>query len=183
MFTSRSEFRLSLRADNADIRLTRIGLEWGCVGASRASRFLAYEKEVRAALERARASIVQGPDGRRRSMMELVAIDSEQYRNQLSWLAPLSPRARNHIEIEARYLGYLRRQEADIRAFRREEELLLGDVNFARVGGLTSELRDKLARQRPASLGAASRIQGMTPAGLAALVAHVRSKAQAVRAK
>jgi tRNA uridine 5-carboxymethylaminomethyl modification enzyme len=183
MFTSRSEFRLSLRADNADIRLTRIGLEWGCVGASRASRFLAYEKEVRAALERARASIVQGPDGRRRSMMELVAIDSEQYRDQLSWLAPLSPRARNHIEIEARYLGYLRRQEADIRAFRREEELLLGDVNFARVGGLTSELRDKLARQRPASLGAASRIQGMTPAGLAALVAHVRSKAQAVRAK
>ncbi|MBN9561843.1 MAG: tRNA uridine-5-carboxymethylaminomethyl(34) synthesis enzyme MnmG [Alphaproteobacteria bacterium] len=183
MFTSRSEFRLSLRADNADLRLTRTGLEWGCVGASRAARFLAYEKEVREALERARAAIAQGPDGRRRSLMEVVAIDDGQHWHQFPWLAALAPRVRNHIETEARYVGYLRRQEADIRAFRREEGLLLGDVNFAMVGGLTSELRDKLARQRPASLGAASRLQGMTPAGLAALLAHVRSKAQTVRAK
>ena len=183
MFTSRSEFRLSLRADNADLRLTGIGLAWGCVGASRASRFLPYERDVRTALERARASIGREADGRQRSLMELLAMGGGQYREQFPWLAALPPRVLSQIETEARYAAYLRRQETDIRGFRREEGLLLHDTDFAKIGGLTTELRDKLTRQRPASLGAASRIQGMTPAALAALVAHVRSKAHTVRAE
>jgi len=115
--------------------------------------------------------------------MELLAMGGGQYREQFPWLAALPPRVLSQIETEARYAAYLRRQETDIRGFRREEGLLLHDTDFAKIGGLTTELRDKLTRQRPASLGAASRIQGMTPAALAALVAHVRSKAHTVRAE
>ncbi len=181
MFTSRAEFRLSLRADNADLRLTGIGLVWGCVGAPRAARFRAFEREVRAALERAReASSRSGnprPDGRRRSLLELIAAGADQLESGFPWFATLPRRVREQVEATARYAGYLRRQDADIRGFRREEGLLLDGVDFARVGGLTSELRDKLAWQRPASLGAASRIQGMTPAALAAVLAHVRKNA------
>jgi tRNA uridine 5-carboxymethylaminomethyl modification enzyme len=87
----------------------------------------------------------------------------------------LPPRIRSLLETEALYAGYLQRQESDVRAFRREEQATLAaDVDFAQIGGLSAELREKLARIRPASLGAAARIQGMTPAALAALAAHVR---------
>jgi tRNA uridine 5-carboxymethylaminomethyl modification enzyme len=182
MFTSRAEFRLSLRADNADLRLTRLGLTWGCIGASRAAGFLAYEREVRAALERAREAGARGSDGRRRSLMELMATGRGQQESEFPWLLALPRRVREQIETEARYAGYLRRQDADIRGFRREEGLLLDGVDFARIGGLTAELREKLTRQQPASLGAASRIQGMTPAALAAVLAHVRSRGQLAHA-
>ncbi len=183
MFTSRAEFRLSLRADNADLRLTGIGLAWGCVGASRAARFLTYEREVRAALERAREAGVRGPAGRRGSPMELKAAGSDRRAREFPWLLALSRRSREQVEIEAHYAGYLRRQDADIRWFRQEEGLLIEGIDFARVGGLTTELREKLARQRPASLGAASRIQGMTPAALSAILAHARSGARVASAE
>ncbi|HST76313.1 MAG TPA: tRNA uridine-5-carboxymethylaminomethyl(34) synthesis enzyme MnmG [Acetobacteraceae bacterium] len=176
MFTSRAEFRLSLRADNADLRLTEIGLAWGCVGTHRAGRFLAYQGEVNAALGRARESTAgrSGPDGRKRPTMDLMITGGTQRGSEAPWLLALPKRVREQVEVEARYAGYLRRQEAEIRGFRREENLALEGVDFARIGGLTVELREKLTRQRPASLGAASRIQGMTPAALGALLAHLR---------
>ena len=179
MFTSPAEFRLSLRADNADLRLTGIGLAWGCVGTHRAARFLAYQGEVNAALGRAREATAgpPGPDGRKRSTMDSVIAGGTRRGSEAPWLLALPKRVREQVETEARYAGYLRRQEAEIRGFRREENLLLEGVDFARIGGLTVELREKLTRQRPASLGAASRIQGMTPAALGALLAHVRKVA------
>jgi tRNA uridine 5-carboxymethylaminomethyl modification enzyme len=188
MFTSRAEFRLSLRADNADLRLTGIGVAWGCIGAPRATRFAAFAREVAVALERARMdreasgrSSNLRADGRRRTLLELIAAGSEQLEGEFPWLRALPRRVREQVEAEARYAGYLRRQDADIRDFRREEGLLLDAVDFAQVGGLSAELRDKLAQQRPPSLGAASRIQGMTPAALGAVLAHVRKTILAAR--
>jgi tRNA uridine 5-carboxymethylaminomethyl modification enzyme len=90
------------------------------------------------------------------------------------WLRDLPPRVLTQVQADALYSGYLHRQAAEIRAFRREEEVSLAGVHFEVIGGLSTEIREKLVRHRPASLGAASRLQGMTPAALAALAAHVR---------
>src|ERR1700689_1152626 len=92
------------------------------------------------------------------------------------WLREIPPRALAQVETEALYAGYLGRQDADIRAFRREEAVPLDDVAFDEIGDLSAEVRDKLDRHRPASLGAAARIQGITPAALAAIAAHLRRR-------
>jgi len=92
------------------------------------------------------------------------------------WLRKMPARVLNHLQTESRYGGYLRRQEADIRAFQREETVALGGVVFESIGGLSAELTAKLTRSQPTSLGAASRIPGMTPAALAAIAAHLRKR-------
>jgi tRNA uridine 5-carboxymethylaminomethyl modification enzyme len=190
MFTSRAEFRLVLRADNADLRLTAKGIEWGCVGSTRAGAFAAHRLSVDAALARARADgagaaalahhgITVRSDGRWRSVFDLAGYDTVSWDTLTAafpWLHGLPPRTAEHLRTEARYGGYLQRQEADIRGFRREERVSLDGVSFAQIGGLSAELLDKLARTRPASLGAASRIQGMTPSALAAIAAHMRKR-------
>ena len=180
MFTSRAEFRLTLRADNADRRLTRTGIAWGCVVDERATRFLRYEAEVTAALARAQQDSTNSgsrADGRRRTVMELLAQDGATQRDLaplFPWIGELSPRVFNQIQTQARYAGYLRRQDADIRGFRRQESVSLDQVAFEAIGGLSTEARESLLRHRPASLGAAARLQGITPAALAAVAAHVR---------
>ena len=188
MFTSRAEFRLTLRADNADLRLTETGLAWGCVGPQRRAAFADYQAAYGSATQRARVEgghsaqlarqgITVRADGRWRSVYELLAhpdVAFEPIAAAFPWLRDISPRVLAQLLTEVRYDGYLPRQQAEIRSFQREESVALDGVVFGTIGGLSTELSSKLANIRPASLGAASRIQGMTPAALAAIAAHVR---------
>ncbi len=145
------------------------------------------------AIERARqdglpASMV-GPlglrpaaDGRRQSVMDLAgneAIDWPALCGAFPWLEQLSPRVTEQLRADARYAGYLHRQQAELNVSRREDAVALAGIRFDQIGGLSNELRDKLNAVQPASLGAASRIQGMTPAALASIAAHTRKRVEA----
>ena len=190
MFTSRAEFRLSLRADNADIRLTGKGIDWGCVGPARAAVYRAHRAAADALMAQARAAggtpsalakrgVIVRDDGRWRDVVELSGYDSVPWSDLTSafpFLLEAPPRAVAQMRAEALYGGYLHRQQAEIRGFAREEAVSLAGIAFDRVGGLSAELRDKLTAVRPESFGAAARIQGMTPAALAAIAAHLRKR-------
>lgn len=189
MFTSRAEYRLSLRADNADQRLTPKGIELGCVGAERTRVFAGKMREIEAA--RALATTLQltpaqaqthdlkvNKDGVRRDVLALLAYPSIDYA-QLAAIWPelnsLSRQAREQLEIDAMYSGYLERQALDVEAFKRDEDLRLDPaLDYASVGGLSNEVREKLSRAKPVTLGQASRIEGVTPGALTALLAHVK---------
>ena len=191
MFTSRAEYRLTLRADNADLRLTGRGIELGLVGSERAERFEA----TRASIEHGRAfadnnfmtpnqalqaGLPVNQDGRRRSVLELISHPSVGFDKAASvfpHLNQMSKRCRDQLEIEAVYHGYLDRQEADIIAFRRDESLTLPpDLDYEAIGGLSNEAREKLNATRPTTLGQASRIEGITAGALAALLAFVKKR-------
>jgi tRNA uridine 5-carboxymethylaminomethyl modification enzyme len=188
MFTSRAEFRLTLRADNADLRLTERGKTWGCIGSARRRAFDCHAVAVAAALERARAeggypgelarrSITVRADGRWRSVFELLGhpqVPQASVMAAFPWLSNLAPRTLSQVQTEVHYDGYLSRQQADIRAFSREEGVRLTGIAYSAIGGLSAELTAKLTQSQPESLGAAARIQGMTPAALAAIAAHLR---------
>ncbi len=189
MFTSRAEYRLLLRADNADQRLTPKGARIGCVSAGRRRVFAAKEKALKdgaMALDNLtvtpnalrRKGITVAMDGVRRSARELLAypgMDMERLAALWPELGAIAPEIAEQLEIEARYTGYLERQEADIRAFRRDESLHLpAGLDFDAIPALSKEARCKLADARPATLGAAARISGVTPAALTALLGYVR---------
>ena len=192
MFTSRAEYRLILRADNADQRLTPIGLRLGCVGPKRAARFSAKVEALANARARLAAlrmtppalqryGIAVNEDGIARNAAELLAYPGIDL-NRLAAIWPelysVAPEIAAQLEIDARYAGYLERQERDVTAFRRDEALLLPpDLDYAGVGSLSREISDKLAATRPATLGAAARISGVTPAALVALLKYVRRQA------
>jgi tRNA uridine 5-carboxymethylaminomethyl modification enzyme len=192
MFTSRAEYRLTLRSDNADQRLTPIGLRLGCVGRAREQRFAAKMSALAEARQRLAAlrmtppalkrhEITVNEDGISRSAAELLAfpgIDIARLARVWPELESLAPDIAEQLEIDARYAGYLERQERDIASFRRDEALLLPpDLDYRAVGSLSREIREKLASARPTTLGAAARISGVTPAALVALLKHVKRRA------
>jgi tRNA uridine 5-carboxymethylaminomethyl modification enzyme len=189
MFTSRAEYRLTLRADNADLRLTGLGTEAGLVGPARRKVFHRRQAELHSARElmaslsatpnalKARG-IAVNQDGVRRTAMDVLGYPDMSFR-PVSEIWPELRIVPNHaaeqLEIEARYAGYLHRQEADIRAFKRDEDLALpDDLDYSQLPNLSAEIRSKLTTTRPATLGAAARISGVTPAALTALLRHVR---------
>ncbi|MFN3459430.1 MAG: tRNA uridine-5-carboxymethylaminomethyl(34) synthesis enzyme MnmG [Oceanibaculum sp.] len=196
MFTSRAEYRLLLRADNADQRLTDKGIALGVVENRRARIFT----EKKAALSKAR-SLLEGlratptvlarhgipinQDGVTRSAAELLSYpDISLTRLSLIWpeLSAIDTSTAEQLEIDGTYAGYLKRQQADVDAYRRDESLLLpGGLDYSTVGGLSTEIRDKLCRARPATLGAAARIPGVTPAALTALLRHVKSRSSVLK--
>ncbi|MEO7027152.1 MAG: tRNA uridine-5-carboxymethylaminomethyl(34) synthesis enzyme MnmG [Caulobacteraceae bacterium] len=192
MFTSRAEFRLRLRADNADQRLTSFGETLGCVGAERARRHAGKMREL--ARSRARASELTltppeaaraggevNADGQRRDLFQLLACRGLDWPTLTAvWpeLADWPAFAREEIEAAAVYRGYLDRQDADVALFHRDERLHLpGDLDYGALAGLSNEAREKLSAVRPATLGQAARIEGVTAGAMTALLAHVRRRA------
>jgi tRNA uridine 5-carboxymethylaminomethyl modification enzyme len=189
MFTSRAEYRLSLRSDNADQRLTPKGLAAGCVGSLRGRTF-AERREALGAGRRLLESLTATPnqfqrwgipvnlDGARRSAFEILAypnVDLSVLSHPWPDLRSIARAIADQLAIEAVYAAPVRRQEADILAFRRDEALgLPPDLDYAAIPSLSAEVRLKLARARPVTLGAASRISGITPAALTILLAYVR---------
>ncbi len=193
MFTSRAEYRLLLRSDNADMRLTRKGIDIGCVGEKRRRRF----NEKVAALTEARQKLNEiggtpkeleklgfdvNKDGSRRNGFDLLAY------GEIDWnrLADVWPQLKNtrkdvveQLEIEAKYRGYLQRQESDIAAFRKDEAMKIpADIDYKKIGGLSNEVVMRLNKVRPETLGAASRISGVTPAAVTAVLGYVKSLKQ-----
>ena len=194
MFTSRAEYRLSLRADNADQRLTPIGLAAGCVGSVRAHAFDVKAKALAGARERLdaltltpaeamRHGLAVNQDGVRRSAFDLLAypdIDFAALKTIWPELAAISHQVAEQVAIDARYAVYLKRQAADVAAMRRDETLTLpAELDYGAIPGLSAEMQEKLAAVRPASIGQASRIDGVTPAALTRLLAHVKRKSDA----
>ncbi len=193
MFTSRAEYRLLLRSDNADMRLTQKGIDIGCVGEKRRRRF----NEKVAALTEARQKLNEiggtpkeleklgfdvNKDGSRRNGFDLLAY------GEIDWnrLADVWPQLKNtrkdvveQLEIEAKYRGYLQRQESDIAAFRKDEAMKIpADIDYKKIGGLSNEVVMRLNKVRPETLGAASRISGVTPAAVTAVLGYVKSLKQ-----
>jgi len=190
MFTSRAEYRLSLRADNADLRLTRRGEAVGCVGSARQNSFAAkYASlaEGRNLLDRLTASpnalakqgIAVTQDGQIRSAFALLSFPEVTLaRLTAIWpeIEAIASPIRAQLEIDGRYAGYLQRQESDIEAFRRDESLVLPEnLDVDSVGGLSNEVRSILKTVRPATIGAASRLSGVTPAAIVALLRHAKA--------
>ncbi|HKT20755.1 MAG TPA: tRNA uridine-5-carboxymethylaminomethyl(34) synthesis enzyme MnmG [Stellaceae bacterium] len=189
MFTSRAEYRLVLRADNADQRLTPLGVDIGCVSSRRETAFgvksaaLAAARVLLCSLKltpsqlRAKGIGVNA-DGIARSAADLLRYpDVDLHRLAAVWpeLNEVESDIAEQLEIDGRYAGYLERQEADIRAFRRDEALALPrDLDYAAIGSLSSEVRQKLNATKPESLGAAARVSGVTPAALIALLRYVK---------
>jgi tRNA uridine 5-carboxymethylaminomethyl modification enzyme len=197
MFTSRAEYRLRLRADNADQRLTDKGIEIGCVNVSRESLWHAKAEKLAAARIMAKSlqatpneleavGIKVNKDGTRRTVSDLLAypdIDWEQVAAVWPELSSVEPDIREQIECDALYAGYMDRHDADIEAFRKDEELVIPkSLSYADVGSLSNEVRMKLEQARPVTLGAASRIPGVTPAAIVALLRHVKRKDKKQRA-
>jgi len=191
MFTSRAEYRLLLRSDNADQRLTDIGIGWGCVGNKRAKIWAEKKEKLEYARflvtgfqatpnELAKHGIDVNMDGKRRNISEILSYRDVTWDKLCSiWpdLGEIEPSIVEQIQIDASYAGYIDRQMADIQAYRKDENLLIPEkIEYTSIGSLSTEVRQKLEIARPQTLGAAARIPGVTPAAVIALLRHVKRK-------
>ncbi|MFZ5691370.1 MAG: tRNA uridine-5-carboxymethylaminomethyl(34) synthesis enzyme MnmG [Pseudomonadota bacterium] len=189
MFTSRAEYRLALRADNADQRLTEKGIALGCVGAERREAYQAKARALADAREYAKSVSVSPSeaerhglnlkkDGHRRTAFELLSYPDVTLADvSRIWprLGSLPVKVAEQLEIDAKYEVYLSRQAADIASYRRDEALVLpDDLDYAAISGLSNEVRQRLISHRPRTIGHAGKIEGVTPAALTLLVAHLR---------
>ena len=189
MFTSRAEYRLLLRADNADQRLTPLGEGIGAVSTARSKAFANKMQVLKEAKQQAvelsktpnelkKQGLKINQDGVKRSVLDLLAYPNIGLDDLIAvWpeLAPLPHFAREYLETEALYAGYIERQARDIAAFQRDEGLRIPEsFDYKAVGGLSNEVRTKLESVRPATLGQAARIEGVTPGALTAVLAFVR---------
>jgi tRNA uridine 5-carboxymethylaminomethyl modification enzyme len=196
MFTSRAEYRLTLRADNADQRLTGKGIALACVGATRAKRHTEKMAALNSARtlaqslsvtpnEAAKYGLALNKDGQRRSAFELLAYPTVALDDVAKiWpqLGEMSPPIAQQLEIEAKYDVYMQRQAADVASYRRDESFELpSEFDYATLPGLSNEVRQKLGSIRPRTIGQAGRIDGITPAALTLLVAHARRRGRAAK--
>lgn len=191
MFTSRSEYRMSIRSDNADMRLTKIGREAGVVSDERWALYLKTKGELENAEEILKSVVmspqrwadygfITGQDGINRSAFDLLRIphltvSSLLQSGAVPQLSRFSPALLTRAEVEGNYSAYLRRQKADLRDFMEDESLVLDpEMDYSQVNGLSSEVRERLTRVRPTSMGAAKRMEGMTPTGIVALLQYAK---------
>lgn len=188
MFTSRAEFRLSLRADNADMRLTPIGIALGCIASDQEKRFKDYRHQIDDTInmletrkltpnEAAAVGIPVNQDGRRRTALELLAypdISIADLSRLWPELSALDSKVADAVEIHATYAVYMDRQNADIAATKRDEDRLIPkDFDYASLSGLSNELKQKLEKTRPENLSQAAKVEGMTPAAISLLIAFL----------
>jgi len=194
VFTSRAEYRLTLRADNADDRLTGLGIRFGCVSNERQNFYIQYQKSIKeiksrldllnlSPTEARRYHLAINLDGNRRTAFDLLSYADIDL-NVLATIWPELSQIPFHmaakLESDAKYSVYLERQNRDIQTFRAQEHTVLPiDLDYSRINGLSNEVRAKLTDIRPSSIGQASRIEGITPSALLLLTAHVRRSPRA----
>ncbi|MDO6964729.1 tRNA uridine-5-carboxymethylaminomethyl(34) synthesis enzyme MnmG [Rhizobium alvei] len=191
MFTSRAEYRLSLRADNADQRLTPLGLSLGLVGSDRGQRFTNWMDRLEEARSVLNGNVLTSSaakdhglqvnqDGKRRSAYELLSYPTIDFSHLMRiWpdLAAISTKDRDVLEIEAKYAVYMERQKSDIADMQRaESHEIPPDFDYSMLPGLSIELQQKLVQKRPKNIAQAERIDGMTPAAIALLLVHLRKQ-------